>query len=243
MSNDRRVEATMTEPEPGVAVVTLRLRVNAVPAEVFLTALTTIGREAQVAVDALTKLCEQLETVGELIDGDLFEKVEDETPGFVGVDMGAPEGDRASVVEVQPPAKLPAETLVGRATASKAQAVSRESDRTAITPRTPAAEAGGVAPSKISKEPNLPEADVPDGSPEWLAPALKRVKAAKTRTVLQLLAFDGYVTVQSVIYAFRPPIKETYASGILSDCKAVLGQVGWKLERDNTGAYRARISE
>jgi|GEM_PF-6266753 len=200
----------MTEPEPGVAVVTLRLRVNRVPAEVFLTALTTIGKEAQVAVDALTKICEQIETIGELVEGDLFEQVEEVPPGSMGVDLGAPEGDRTGQFAVSPSAPPP--------------------------PPPP-------SPPPVSKEPHLPEAEVPDDAPEWLAPALKRVKAAKTRTILKLLASDGDVTVQSVIYAFRPPIKETYAAGILSDCKAVLGQVGWTLERDNTGAYRARIKQ
>lgn len=218
----------MTEPEPGVAVVTLRLRVNRVPAEVFLTALTTIGKEAQVAVDALTKICEQIETIGELVEGDLFEQVEEVPPGSMGVDLGAPEGDRTAHVMVSAPA-----SPIPSAPPAPVKKEQFGVNRAPVSP----------PPPPVSKEPHLPEADVPDGSPEWLASALKRVKAAKTRTILQLLASDGDVTVQSVIYAFRPPIKETYATGILSDCKAVLGQVGWKLERDNTGAYRARISE
>lgn len=223
----------MTEPEPGVAVVTLRLRVNRVPAEVFLTALTTIGKEAQVAVDALTKICEQIETIGELVEGDLFEQVEEVPPGSMGVDLGAPEGDRTAHVMVSAPA--PPIPSAPPAPLKKEQfGVNRKP----LSPPPPP-----PPPPPVSKEPHLPEAEVPDDAPEWLAPALKRVKAAKTRTILKLLASDGDVTVQSVIWAFRPPIKETYATGILSDCKAVLGQVGWKLERDNTGAYRARISE
>lgn len=228
MSEDRRVEATMTEPEPGVAVVTLRLRVNRVPAEVFLTALTTIGKEAQVAVDALTKICEQIETIGELVEGDLFEKVEEdsEATAFVGVDMGAPEGDRASIAEVQPPPPPPPAPL------RKQQA---GVNRAPASPPPP--------PPPISKEPHLPEADVPDDAPEWLAPALKYAKAAKARLILKQLATDGNLTVQSVIYAFHPPMKEAYAQNVLSDVKQVLGQVGWTLERDNTGAYRAILKQ
>lgn len=206
MSDDRRVEATMTEPEPGVAVVTLRLRVNRVPAEVFLTALTTIGKEAQVAVDALTKICEQIETIGELVEGDLFEQVSEEH-----------------------------ETPRGR-TAEEVMALVER-------PSPPSRERAPPPPPPVSKEPHLPEADVPDDAPEWLAPALKHAKAAKARLILKQLATDGNLTVQSVIYAFHPPMKEAYAQNVLSDVKQVLGQVGWTLERDNTGAYRARIKQ
>lgn len=224
----------MTEPEPGVAVVTLRLRVNRVPAEVFLTALTTIGKEAQVAVDALTKICEQIEAIGELVEGDLFEKVEEEGETLRGRTaeevMAVVERPSPPSRERAPPPSGPPSRLI------------REDEvppKTSISPPPPPP----PPPPPVRKEPHIPEADVPEGSPEWLAPALKHAKAAKARLILKQLATDGNLTVQSVIYAFHPPIKEAYAQNVLSDVKQTLGQVGWTLERDNTGAYRAIIKQ
>ena len=207
MSDDRRVEVDMKEPEPGLVLVTLKLRVAGGPGELLLKSLGRLGEHVERAFAAMGDLCEELEVIANLIEeGDLLSA---EAAPAAGV-----------AIEPTPPAAENAPSA---------------------PPPSPAAPP--PPPPPVSKEPHLPEADVPEGSPDWLAPALKHAKAAKARLILKQLATDGNLTVQSVIYAFHPPMKEAYAQNVLSDVKQVLGQVGWTLERDNTGAYRARIKQ
>ncbi|MBI1401437.1 hypothetical protein [Hyphomonas sp.] len=82
-----------------------------------------------------------------------------------------------------------------------------------------------------------------EDGPEWRAAALAAARSEKVAKLVRQLAEDGDLTVQGVIYAFHPPIKETYAQNLLSDVKRALGAAGWTLARDNTGAYRPRIAE
>lgn len=79
---------------------------------------------------------------------------------------------------------------------------------------------------------------IPDGSPEWLAPVLEKLRPAKEKDIARRIAAEGGVTLQEVIYHFRPPIKETYATVILSNVRTALKRSGMALTRDAEGVYR-----
>lgn len=82
-----------------------------------------------------------------------------------------------------------------------------------------------------------------DAKPDWHAAATKAAKSPKLRQILDQLATDGDITLNGVIYAFRPPIKEAYALNFVSDVRRCLKAAGWDLVRGNDGAYRAQVAQ
>tara|TARA_R110000787_G_scaffold3148_4_gene12654 strand:- start:42646 stop:43431 length:786 start_codon:yes stop_codon:yes gene_type:complete len=79
--------------------------------------------------------------------------------------------------------------------------------------------------------------DAPDSGPRWYQRACDRTHVSKNRTLLAMLASGDKVTLSSVIYAFRPPLKETYALNVISDVRRLLKEDGWSLDRDAEGVY------
>lgn len=77
----------------------------------------------------------------------------------------------------------------------------------------------------------------PVSGPRWYHRAYDRTHVTKNRTLLAMLASGDKVTLNGVIYAFRPPLKETYALNVISDVRRLLKEDGWSLDRDAEGAY------
>lgn len=157
-------------------------------------------------------------------------------------------------LEVSMPPGTYATIAVPAAVPERAEA---EEDAEPSTERQPdeAAALAGVDPPRrtapVSAQPPAPRAVdppadglradyIPEGSPDWLAPALARLRPQKEKSILLRIAKDGGVTLQEVIYHFRPAIKETYATVILSNVRSALKAGGMALERDAEGVYRVR---
>lgn len=102
---------------------------------------------------------------------------------------------------------------------------------------TPPAQPAPAPPPPRVPAPPAPGVQVPDGAPDWLKPALEACKSAKGRLVLMKLANEGSVTLQGVIYAFSPPIKEGYASVLVSEVRRALEEAGWSLPHDPVSGY------
>lgn len=101
----------------------------------------------------------------------------------------------------------------------------------------PAAKAPGLmaAAQKLAAK----RAELPDGAgkPDWWRDAVAINRAAKNRVVLDMLAEDGKATLSGVIYAFSPPLKETYALNVISEVRRMLKQGGHDLVRGLDGTY------
>lgn len=92
------------------------------------------------------------------------------------------------------------------------------------------------APLPAPAEAAPPPATGP-GAPPWLGPAIGACKSAKGRDMLRKLAAEGSVTLSGVIYAFRPAIKESYATVLISEMRHALKAAGWGLVRAPDGLY------
>ncbi|MBA4338342.1 MAG: hypothetical protein C0421_05810 [Hyphomonas sp.] len=100
------------------------------------------------------------------------------------------------------------------------------------------------APARTAPEEAEPAAKpAVETKPEWYAAATKAAKSPKLRQIIDQLATDGDITLNGVIYAFRPPIKEAYALNFVSDVRRCLKAAGWDLVRGNDGAYRAQVAQ
>lgn len=84
------------------------------------------------------------------------------------------------------------------------------------------------------------EAPLPGDSPDWLAPALAKLRPEKEKQIARRIAREGGVSLQEVIYHFSPPIKESYATVILSNVRSALKGAGLALDRDAEFVYRVR---
>jgi len=98
---------------------------------------------------------------------------------------------------------------------------------------------GDAAPAKIIPSHARPadmHLDV-TGKPGWWRNAVAINRAAKNRVVLDMLVEEGKATLSGVIYAFRPPLKETYALNVISEVRRLLKQGGHDLVRGADGTY------
>lgn len=141
------------------------------------------------------------------------------------------------------PVKLPS-TEEARGKVEGAQAEERAAP---VQPKTPdpAPERPKAPPAPAPKRIDPPADgpggnEVPEGSPDWLAPVLALLRPQKEKDIARRIAAEGGVSLQEVIYHFRPPIKETYATVILSNVRTALKRGGMSLARDAEGVYRVR---
>lgn len=258
-------------PEGEIKRIVARLSVSPdFQAGKLLQALAAISEHVGGAIESLTALVDELEKINDLVEGGIFDVVPDDSSGAaspvcVGVDMGAPEGDRSAewrMPEAGDEAPEDAATL----SRDKLYGGMLEAGKLSAGDRAPSAPPPGP-PSRLLKEDDIPakpsprrlaqrpkpapqpepkpqpkpvRVTVPPGSPDWLAPALGVVQSPNVRRALEVLANDGDLTVNAIVYTFSPPMKEMTAQGVLREAGRALEQVGWELVRDNTGAYRPR---